>query len=125
MTDKLWPALAGLAILAGATWGALSWHAGKVDDATERDLSAGRAEVQARWDAAVADAKAAQQTKNTKATAAVATEVEVVRTVYKDRIKEVTRYVPNPDTHCPADDDFVRMFNAGPNTSPAGGAPDQ
>jgi len=124
MTAKLWAWLAALAVVAAAIWGVLSWHEGKVTAAHERDLAAGRAEVQERWDKAVDDAKTAQADANTKATDQVATEVEVIRTVYRDRIKEVIKYVPSPDTDCPADADFVRMFNAGP-TGTAIEAPDQ
>jgi hypothetical protein len=37
--------------------------------------------------------------------------VEVIKTVYRDRIKEVKVYVPTGT--CPADSDFVRVFNGG------------
>ena len=36
----------------------------------------------------------------------------ITETKYKDRIKEVIRYVPTSGTVCPADPEFVRLFNA-------------
>jgi hypothetical protein len=124
MTAKLWAWLAALALVGLAIWGALTWHDNKVDAIYTGGLEAGRKEVQDRWDKAVYDAKDAQAAQNTTATAAMTTEVEVIRTVFRDRINEVTRYVPNPDTHCPADPEFVRLFN-GATASPAGEAADQ
>jgi hypothetical protein len=113
MTAKLWALLAALALVGLAIWGAITWHDNKVDAIYTGGLEAGRKEVQAQWDKAVDEAKATQAAQNEEATTTAAVEVEVIRTVFRDRIKEVTRYVPNPDTHCPADDDFVRLFNGG------------
>jgi hypothetical protein len=116
--------LAGVVVFGLAVWGVLTWHAGQVSDVYDSGVAAGRTEVQAQWDQATKEATEAQAAQNTAATSATATEVEVVRTVFRDRIKEVTRYVPNPDTHCPADPEFVRLFNGGA-ASPAGEAADQ
>lgn len=124
MTAKLWALLVALALVGLAIWGAITWHDNKVDDIYTSGLDAGRKEVQAQWDKATEEATAAQAAQNETATTTMTTEVEVVRTVFRDRIKEVTRYVPNPDTHCPADPEFVRLFN-GATASPAGEAADQ
>ena len=124
MTARLWGLLAGVVVFGLAVWGVLTWHAGQVSDVYDSGVAFGRTEVQAQWDQATKEATEAQAAQNTAATSATATEVEVVRTVYQDRIKEVTRYVPNPDTHCPADPEFVRLFNGGA-ASPAGEAADQ
>ena len=112
--------LAGAAAMGGALW----WHADKVDDHYEASFKAGQDEVQARWDKAVNDAKSAQAKQNEQATEQFTTEVEVVNTVYRDRIKEIKTYVPSPDTHCPADPGFLQRYNA-PDTGPTGDAPDQ
>jgi hypothetical protein len=124
MTTKLLIWAGALGLVALAIWGALSWHDGKVQDVYASGQDAGRKEVQERWDKAVEDAKKTQSGQNTAATATVTKEVEVIRNVFHNRIKEVTRYVPNPDTHCPADADFVRMFNGGA-AGAAGQARDQ
>ena len=112
--------VAGAAAFAGAA----AWHGAQVKATRETAFKAGQTEVQARWDKATQEATAVQAAQNQTATTAMTTEVEVIRTVYQDRIKEVTRYVPQPDTHCPADPDFVRLFN-GVAASPAGEAADQ
>jgi len=75
-------------------------------------ITKGRAEVRAEWDKAKADAQAIQDAKTDAAVETLVQEVEVIKTVYRDRIKEVKVYVPNPNTVCPADPDFVRLFNA-------------
>lgn len=117
--------LYGSLLAAGAALsaGAMLWHGWQVDGVHDAAFKAGQAQVQTRWDKAVEDAKNAQAQQNEAATKTVIQEVEVVRTVYRDRIKEVNTYVPIPGTNCPADADFLRQFNAA--TSPAGGAPDQ
>ncbi len=101
MSPTRW-ALAGAVLLAliGALWGI---HAAGV--------STGRAEVQAQWDRAKVEAQAKQAEQNTAATKEVIVTETVIETKYKDRIKEVIKYVPTPGTTCPADPDFVRMFN--------------
>jgi len=124
MTTKLWASLAALVLVGLAIWGVITWHDNKVDAVFTSGQTAGRKEVQDLWDLSVKQATEAQATQNEEATTAAAIEVEVVRTVYQDRIKEVTRYVPNPDTRCPADLEFVRLFNGGA-ASPAGQAADQ
>jgi type VI protein secretion system component VasK len=102
MNPTRW-AIAGAVLLAliGALWGI--YAAGQ---------SSGRAQVSAAWDKAKAEAQAAQDAKTDKAAEVLVQEVEVVRTVYRDRIKEVKTYVPTPGTACPADPQFVRLFNA-------------
>lgn len=124
MSTKLYAGLAALVLAGLAIWGAITWHDNQVDAIYTSGLNAGRKEVQDLWDLSVKQATEAQAAQNEAATTQATVEVEVVRTVYQDRIKEVTRYVPNPDTHCPADDEFVRLFNAGA-ASPAGQAADQ
>lgn len=111
--------LAGAALAVGAFW----WHAGKVDAARDAAFKAGQADVQGRWDKAVSEAKDAQAEQNEQATDQFTTEREVVRVVYRDRIKEIKTYVPNPGTDCPADAGFLRNYNA--PASPAGDATDQ
>lgn len=102
MSPTRW-ALAGAVLLAliGALWGI---HAAGV--------STGRAEVRAEWDKSRAAAQDKQDAKTEQADRVLIQEVEVVRTVYRDRIKKVTTYVPTPGTSCPADADFVRLYNA-------------
>lgn len=111
--------LAGAALAGGAVW----WHAGKVDAVRDAAFKAGQAEVQGRWDKAVSEAKDAQAEQNEQATDQFTTEREVVRVVYRDRIKEIKTYVPSPGTDCPADAGFLRNYNA--PASPAGDATDQ
>jgi hypothetical protein len=91
--------------------GALAALAGLLAAAHSLGVKAGRAEVQARWDLASAEARARAAERVDKAEAGYVQEVEVVKTVYRDRIKEVKVYVPTAGS-CPADDDFVRLFNA-------------
>lgn len=72
----------------------------------------GQAEVQARWDKARLEAQDKQDKQVDQATETLVQEVEVIKTVYRDRMKEVVKYVPSPGANCPADPDFVRLFNA-------------
>ena len=74
-------------------------------------VNTGRAEVRAEWDQAKASAEAAQEQRTEQAAETLVQEVEVIRTVYRDRTKEVIKYVPSPATVCPADAEFVRLFN--------------
>lgn len=113
---------AGLAV--AATVAAFIWHAAKVETLHAESFKAGQAEVQARWDLAVANAARLQGEQNADATDEFVTEREVVRVEYRDRIKEIKTYVPNPDTHCPADAGFLQRYNAA-DTSPADDAADQ
>jgi hypothetical protein len=71
----------------------------------------GRAEVRAEWNTAREAAQTEQDQKTDAADVELIREVEVIRTVYQDRTEEVIKYVPAPATHCPADADFVRLFN--------------
>lgn len=117
----LWAAI-GAAALGGAVW----WHAVKVERVTAEAFSAGQAEVQGRWDKATQEAQGAQDLANANATADFETGKAQAETVYVYRTKEITKYVPHPDTHCPADADFVRLFNdAGGAARAAGGAAHQ
>lgn len=77
----------------------------------QHGVNAGREEVRAEWDKAKQTAQAVQDQRTELAADTLVQEVEVIRTVYRDRTKEVIKYVPNPATVCPADSDFVRLFN--------------
>ena len=98
---------AGGALVAGG-W---LWHGWQVDGVRDTAFKAGQAEVQARWDVASKQAIDAQSAQNNTATKEVIVTETVTQTQYRDRIKEVIRYVPRPDTTCPADPEFVRLFN--------------
>jgi hypothetical protein len=87
------------------------WHGWQVDGVRDTAFKAGQAEVQARWDVASKRAIDAQSDQNSTATKEVIVTETVTQTKYRDRIKEVIRYVPKPDTTCPADPEFVRLFN--------------
>ncbi len=105
--------LYGGLLVAGAalSTGAYLWHGWRVDGLHDEAFAAGQAEVQARWDAAKKAAISTQAGQNTAATKEVIVTETVTQTQYRDRIKEVIRYVPKPDTVCPADPEFVRLFN--------------
>ena len=96
------------AVLIGA---AGVWHNRQVAAVKAEARRAGQAEVQARWDAARKLAQIEQDARTSAAETELVEKVTVVRNVYRDRIKEVTRYVPAPGTACPADAEFVRLFN--------------
>ena len=100
-----------LAAGAALSTGAYLWHGRQVDGLHDEAYAAGQAEVQARWDAAREQATDTQAGQNTEATKEVIVTETVTQTQYRDRIKEVIRYVPKPDTVCPADPEFVRLFN--------------
>lgn len=114
---------AGAAALGAAAW----WHAAQVERVKSEAFAAGQAEVQGRWDKVTEEAKDAQDLANTDATAGYETGKAQAETVYVYRTKEITKYVPHPDTHCPADTDFVRLFNdaGGGAARAAGGAAHQ
>lgn len=118
MNPTRWAILAGmvaaLLVLAGGV--ALKVHSAGVD--------AGRAEVQGQWDEAVAEAKEKQAEQSAEATDKYIEEREVVRVVYRDRIKEIKTYVPSPGTSCPADSGFLQRYNAA-DAGPAGDAQNQ
>ena len=113
--------LFGAALAGGAAW----WHAGKVDAVRDAAFKDGQAEVNERWARARTDAAARQDQQNEQATDQFTTEVEVVKTVYVDRIKEIKTYVPSPGTSCPADSGFLRRYNAPAAPSGAGDTEDQ
>ena len=75
-------------------------------------VNTGREEVRAEWAQAREEAQAIQDAQAQAAAQVLTEEVEVIRTVYRDRIKEVTKYVPTAGTQCPADPEFVRLFNS-------------
>lgn len=81
------------------------WYRGEL-------IQNGRDEVRTQWAEAIEKAKEAQAAANTVATAAAVKTITLQKLVYVDRIKEVNKYVPAPNTVCPADDDFVRLYNA-------------
>lgn len=91
-----------VAIAAIVFGGAFAIHRGGV--------KSGQDDIQAKWDAAKAEAQAIQDKQTDDAANALTEEVEVIRTVYRDRIKEVIKYVPTGT--CAADPDFVRLFNS-------------
>jgi len=101
MNPTRW-AIAGAVLLAllAALWG-LHRHG----------YNAGAADVRAEWEEAKAAAQAVQDARTEQAAETLVQEVEVIRTVYRDRTKEVIKYVPAPATVCPADAEFVRLFN--------------
>jgi hypothetical protein len=70
-----------------------------------------RAECEEAHRIAAEAAGKTQQGQNEQATKEVIVTETVTKTQYRDRIKEVIRYVPKPDTTCPADPEFVRLFN--------------
>jgi hypothetical protein len=72
----------------------------------------GRAEVRAEWKAANETAQAKQDEQIDTADAGLTVEKEVIKKVYIDRIQKVNVYVPSPATACPADPDFVRLYNS-------------
>lgn len=92
------------ALIAAAVAGSAMWYRTSL-------IEKGREEVRAEWKKASAQAQTEQDQKTDAAEKTLTVEVEVVRTVYRDRTKEVIKYVPAPATHCPADDEFVRLFN--------------
>lgn len=71
----------------------------------------GREEIRAQHRIDIAVAKDKQAGQNDSATKETIVTETVIETQYRDRIKEVIRYVPTPGTVCPADPDFVRLFN--------------
>jgi hypothetical protein len=90
-----------LAIGGGVAWGV---HALK---------QSGRDEVRAEWDAANAQAKAAQEKLNQDAMVEHAAEAGAATVVYKTQIKKVIEYVQknNGAVVCPADSEFIGLFN--------------
>ena len=112
-----------IAVGAVAVGSAFLWHGAQVREVQEAAFKDGQDLTQAKWDQAVADAKDAQAKQSWQATEDFVTEREVVRVVYRDRIKEIKTYVPSPGTNCPADPCFLQRYNAA--ASPASDAPDQ
>lgn len=112
------------AILAGVVAVLLALAGGVAVKIHYAGVETGRTEVQAKWDKAVAEAEGKQAEQSAKATDKYIEEREVVRVVYRDRIKEIKTYVPSPGTSCPADPGFLQRYNAA-DAGPAGDAPNQ
>ena len=74
-------------------------------------IGVGEKRVHAKWDLAKSEAIEVQGGQNTAATKEVIVTETITETKYRDRIKEVIRYAPKPGTVCPADPEFVRLFN--------------
>lgn len=74
-------------------------------------IAQGRAECEEAHRVAAEEAAKTQQGQNEQATKEVIVTETVTETKYRDRIKEVIRYVPQAGTFCPADADFLRLFN--------------
>lgn len=86
------------AILAGVVAVLLALAGGVAVKIHYAGVETGRTEVQAKWDKAVAEAEGKQAEQSAKATDKYIEEREVVRVVYRDRIKEIKTYVPSPGT---------------------------
>ena len=125
MTAKLWALLIGLALMAGGIWGAIAWHDNQKEALYQSGFDAGKEQVQKEWDAAIESARTVQADQNESATGKQSEEVQTAKTIYIDRIREVTKYAPAENSSCPADPDFVRLFNDGGAESRSGGAEDQ
>jgi len=98
-----------LALVGGITWGV---HAIK---------QSGRDEIQAKWDKAVDDAKAAQAQQNNAATVDHAQSQGAAQVVYKTKIQRVVEYAASNQIAggavvCPADAQFISLYN---DTGPA------
>jgi hypothetical protein len=93
-----------LGLVVSAISGAYLWHRNSL-------IAIGRAECEAAHKAAKDSAIAVQGEQNVEATKEIVVTETLIETKYKDRIKEVIRYVPTPGTVCPADPEFVRLFN--------------
>lgn len=100
------------AILGGVVAVLLALAGGIAVKVHSAGVETGRNEVQAKWDKAVADANVKQADQSAEATDRYVEEREVVRVVYRDRIKEIKTYVPSPGTSCPADSGFLQRYNA-------------
>jgi hypothetical protein len=74
-------------------------------------IQEGRAECQEAQRVVAAEAEKIQQGQNEQATKEVIVTETVTQTKYRDRIQEVIRYVPQAGSVCPADPDFLRLFN--------------
>jgi hypothetical protein len=74
-------------------------------------IAQGRAECQEAQRVAAAEAEKIQKGQNEQATKEVIVTETVTQTKYRDRIQEVIRYVPQAGSVCPADPDFLRLFN--------------
>jgi hypothetical protein len=74
-------------------------------------IEQGRAECEEAHRIAAEAAAKTQQGQNEQATKEVIVTETVTETKYRDRIQEVIRYVPQAGTVCPADANFLRLFN--------------
>lgn len=91
--------LLAFAVSAGVLW----WRSSLIAD--------GRALCEEEHRIALAKAQKAQGEENTVATKEVIKVETLIETKYRDKIKEVIKYVPSPATPCIADADFLRQFN--------------
>ena len=74
-------------------------------------IGLGYAKCQAEHKLAAGQAATKQGGQNTTATKEVIKTETVIEYRYRDKIEEVTRYEPTPGTVCPADADFLRLYN--------------
>lgn len=125
MTAKLWALIIGLALIGGGVWSAISWHDNQKEALYQSGFDAGKEQVKKEWDAAIESAKTVQADQNESATGKQSEEVQTAKTIYIDRIREVTKYAPAENSSCPADPDFVRLFNDGGAESRSSSAEDQ
>ena len=100
-----WAKPVAIALAVATVVGAALWYRASL-------IEKGRDEVRAEWKTANDTAVAAQATKNTTATARLATKTAEQKTIYKTRIEEILVYVPAPNTTCPSDVDFERLYNS-------------
>lgn len=77
----------------------------------EHLIGLGYAKCQDEHKRAAGQAASKQGGQNTAATKEVIKTETVIEYRYRDKIKEVIRYEPSPGTVCPADADFLRLYN--------------
>ena len=94
-----------LGVLVAALTGGYALHRNSL-------INQGRAERKAEHDKAAEQAREAQGKQNTQATKETVVTETLIEVRYRDRIKEVVRYEAPTGTHCPADADFLRNYNA-------------
>lgn len=93
-----------IAVAVASALGALAWYRASL-------IEKGRDEIRAEWSAATQAAKDKQAVDNITATAQLITKTAEQKTIYKTRIEEILVYVPTPNTTCPADTEFERLYN--------------
>lgn len=74
-------------------------------------IDIGRQEVQSAWDAAKASAAEKSATQVQEQTTGHDDDKKQIEVRYVWRTKEVVKYEAKPGTSCPADADFVRLYN--------------